>query len=242
MADQKISELTQGSPADTDIIPYVDLVSGETKKALKSDLVGPTGPTGPQGPTGPAGSNGATGSRGATGPTGPQGATGAPGAASATGATGPTGPRGATGPTGQQGTTGAKGATGPTGPEGPTGPAGDKYFIVRLTASTTTHATGTSIGGVYQIPYGGTIADVGAWIDTAGSGATLTIDINKGGTTIMTTNKITVQSNETSSKTSAVQPSITTSALTADDKITFDVDATNTTKGKGLAAWLKITS
>ena len=117
MADEKISELTLGTPADTDIIPFVDLASGETKKAVKTDLIGPTGPTGPQGPTGPAG------------------------AASATGATGPTGPKGATG---------SRGATGPTGPEGPTGPQGDKYFIVRLTASTTTHATGTSIGGVYQ--------------------------------------------------------------------------------------------
>ena len=39
----KISELNQGTPLSTDIIPYVDLVSGETKKAFKSDLKGDTG-------------------------------------------------------------------------------------------------------------------------------------------------------------------------------------------------------
>lgn len=43
MANQKISELTQGTPLDTDIIPYVDLATGTTKKALKSELKGATG-------------------------------------------------------------------------------------------------------------------------------------------------------------------------------------------------------
>lgn len=38
MTNQKISQLTAWTPLDTDIIPYVDLVTGETKKALKSDL------------------------------------------------------------------------------------------------------------------------------------------------------------------------------------------------------------
>ena len=38
MADAKISELTAGIPLDTDVLPYADLVSGETKKVLKSDL------------------------------------------------------------------------------------------------------------------------------------------------------------------------------------------------------------
>lgn len=38
--DLKISQLTQWTPTDTDIIPYVDLVSWTTKKALKSELKG----------------------------------------------------------------------------------------------------------------------------------------------------------------------------------------------------------
>jgi hypothetical protein len=44
--DKKISQLTQGTPLDTDIIPYVDLVTGETKKAFKSELKGDTGDDG----------------------------------------------------------------------------------------------------------------------------------------------------------------------------------------------------
>ena len=40
MADQKISALTQGTPQETDVIPYVDLVTNTTKKALKSELKG----------------------------------------------------------------------------------------------------------------------------------------------------------------------------------------------------------
>lgn len=40
MATKKITELTAGTPLDTDVIPYVDLVAGATKKALKSELNG----------------------------------------------------------------------------------------------------------------------------------------------------------------------------------------------------------
>ena len=40
MADQKISALTAGVPLTTDIVPYVDLVAGVTKKSLVSELRG----------------------------------------------------------------------------------------------------------------------------------------------------------------------------------------------------------
>lgn len=43
---KKITDLTAGTPADTDVIPYVDLVAGATKKALKSELKGDKGDTG----------------------------------------------------------------------------------------------------------------------------------------------------------------------------------------------------
>jgi|GEM_PF-6953500 len=51
MADlkKKITDLTAGTPVDTDVIPYVDLVAGETKKALKSELKGDKGDTGDAG-------------------------------------------------------------------------------------------------------------------------------------------------------------------------------------------------
>lgn len=40
MADSKISALTAGVPLTTDILPYVDLVAGATKKTLVSELLG----------------------------------------------------------------------------------------------------------------------------------------------------------------------------------------------------------
>lgn len=60
MAEQneKISELTLGTPADTDVIPFVDLATGTTKKATKTDLKGDKGDKGDTGSTGAAGSDG----------------------------------------------------------------------------------------------------------------------------------------------------------------------------------------
>ena len=43
---KKITALTDGTPADTDVIPFVDLATNTTKKALKSELKGDKGETG----------------------------------------------------------------------------------------------------------------------------------------------------------------------------------------------------
>ena len=43
MSEIKISELQLGTPADTDVIPFVDLATNTTKKATKTDLKGDTG-------------------------------------------------------------------------------------------------------------------------------------------------------------------------------------------------------
>lgn len=69
MADAKIkiSALTQGTPLNTDIIPYVDLVTNTTKKALKSELKGDKGDKGDTGATGSTGATGAAGSNGTNG-------------------------------------------------------------------------------------------------------------------------------------------------------------------------------
>ena len=71
MADKKISQLPLKSPAeDTDYVPIVDARTGETKRAYRSDFLGPQGPQGVAGPTGPIGPTGPTG------PVGPKGADG----------------------------------------------------------------------------------------------------------------------------------------------------------------------
>ena len=109
MADKKITELDLGTPTDTDVIPYVDLVTGETKKAVKTDLIGPRGPQGFQGPQGIIGTQGSQGFQGITGPQGVQGFQGTEG------------PQGAEGPQGTQGFQGNEGSQGPQGFQGPYG-------------------------------------------------------------------------------------------------------------------------
>ena len=56
----------------------------------------------------------------------------------------------------------------------------------------------------------------------------------------MTTNKITIDTAEKSSRTAATAPALTTTAVTAGDLITIDIDATHTTVAKGLTVRLGI--
>lgn len=117
-----------------------------------------------------------------------------------------------------------------------------KIFQVRLKDNTTALTTGTSIGGDFRIsPLRAiTIKAVGAYVDTAATGATLlTIDINEAGTTILST-KITLDASEKTSTTAATPAVISDSSIAADAVITFDIDAIgNTTPGTGLVVWVE---
>ena len=50
-------------------------------------------------------------------------------------------------------------------------------------------------------------------------------DVNKNGTTIMTTNKLSIDSAEVSTRTAATAPTLTTTSITAGDLITIDTDS-----------------
>lgn len=115
-----------------------------------------------------------------------------------------------------------------------------RYVIYRVVEATTDTAIGTTKGGDFEIPFTGTITEIGAYVDTAGTTNLTTIDVNKNGTTIMTTNKITIDSTEKSSRTAATAATLTTTAVTAGDLITFDIDAVQTTAAKGLTVRLGI--
>jgi hypothetical protein len=113
-----------------------------------------------------------------------------------------------------------------------------KRFMVRLVEAATDQATGTAIGGDYRISNRAiTIKAVGSYCDTAGTTGTYTVDINEAGTTILST-KITVDSTEKSSETAATAPVISDASIAADAIVTFDVDAVQTTKAKGLVVWV----
>lgn len=114
------------------------------------------------------------------------------------------------------------------------------YYALRVVEATTNTATATTKGGDWEVPYTCTITGIGAFNDTAGVTGTMTIDVNKNGTTIMNTNKITIDTAEKTSRTAAVAPVLTTTALAVGDIVTIDIDGIHTTAAKGLTVWLNI--
>lgn len=88
----------------------------------------------------------------------------------------------------------------------------------------------------FRMPYAFTVTDVRAGLTTAqASGNILTIDINEGGSTILST-KLTIDNTETTSTTAATPAVISDTALADDAVITIDVDQI----GNGSAAGLKV--
>lgn len=116
------------------------------------------------------------------------------------------------------------------------------YFQVRLKDSTTALTTGTAIGGDFRISpkRAITIKSVGAYVDTAPTGASLlTIDINEAGSTILST-KITLDASEKTSETAATAPVISDATIAADGVVTFDIDQVGSTvAGSGLVVWVE---
>ena len=108
-------------------------------------------------------------------------------------------------------------------------------FVVACSDEETALTTGTKV--TMRMPFAFTLTAVRASLTTAGTGANLvTVDIEQGGTTILSTN-ITIDATETTSTTAAAQPVISTSALTDDASIDFDVDQIDS---GGVSAGLKV--
>jgi len=122
-----------------------------------------------------------------------------------------------------------------------------KFLAFRLVASDTAVAVDTTVGGDFRIPFSGTILQddstphlFAAVNDTAGTTGTQVVDVNLNGTTIMTTNKLDTDTTEKSSATGATLPDLTTTAVSAGDILTFDVDAIHTTPANGLTIYMAI--
>ena len=111
-----------------------------------------------------------------------------------------------------------------------------------LTPTVEWSADGTTVvGGDLEVPFTGTIVEIGAYVDTAGTTGTAIVDVNLNGSTIMTTNKLKWDSTEKSTRTySGTAPGLTTTAVTAGDILTVDIDTNHTTKSKGLTIRLGI--
>ena len=103
-------------------------------------------------------------------------------------------------------------------------------------------STALTIGtakATFRMPHAMTLTSVRASVGTAPAGSTIIVDINEGGSTIMTTNKLSIDASEKTSTTAATAAGITDSALADDAEITIDIDQIGSgTAGAGLKVWL----
>lgn len=107
-------------------------------------------------------------------------------------------------------------------------------FCVAASDETTALTTGTA-KATFRMPYAFTVTAVRMSVTTAATGANLlTVDINEGGTTIIST-KLTTDASEKTSTTAATPAVISDSSLADDAEMTIDIDQIgNTVAGAGL--------
>jgi len=103
---------------------------------------------------------------------------------------------------------------------------------------TTDLTTGTA-KATFRAPHPGTITTVRGNVNTAPVGSTIIVDINIAGSTIMTTNKLSIDASEKTSVTAATPPGLTTTSVSDDDEFTVDFDQVGSgTPGKGMKIWV----
>ena len=110
-------------------------------------------------------------------------------------------------------------------------------FVIACSDETSDLTTGEKV--VFRMPYAYTVEAVRCSLTTAATGGTLlTVDINEGGTTILST-KLTIDASETTSTTAATPAVISDSALADDAEMSIDIDAIGSTNtGNGLKVYL----
>jgi len=115
-----------------------------------------------------------------------------------------------------------------------------RYIQVMIFDPASDVVTGTKKVFVH-LPFAGTLTGVHAEIDTASTSGLPTVDINKNGSTVLST-KLTIDANETGSDTAATPVVISVSAIAANDVYTFDVDGAGTgTKGLTVTCTVVVT-
>lgn len=106
---------------------------------------------------------------------------------------------------------------------------------ISVVSESTTLTTGTA-KRTFRMPFALTLTGVRASLSTTSSSGTPTVDINEGGTTILST-KLTIDASELTSTTAATPAVISDSALADDAEITIDIDVAGT-GAKGLKVYL----
>jgi hypothetical protein len=114
----------------------------------------------------------------------------------------------------------------------------EETFVIALSDETSDLTTGTA-KATFRMPFAMTVTEVKASVATAPTGSALTVDINEGGNSILST-KLSIDAGEKTSTTAATPAVISDSSLAEDAEISFDIDAVgSTTPGKGLKVTLK---
>jgi hypothetical protein len=110
-------------------------------------------------------------------------------------------------------------------------------LVVAASDESTALATGTA-KITFRMPRAVTLTAVRASLTTAqASGTIFTVDINEGGTSILST-KLTIDNTEKTSTTAATPPVISDTALADDAEITIDIDQIGNGTAKGLKVML----
>lgn len=111
--------------------------------------------------------------------------------------------------------------------------------VIQLAASDETSDLTTGTGKVtFRMPNALVLSAVRASVTTAPTGSTIIVDINVNGTSIFTTNLLSIDAGEKTSVTAATAANITTTSLSSDDEISIDIDQVGSTVA---GAGLKIT-
>ena len=115
--------------------------------------------------------------------------------------------------------------------------ANDATLIVAISDETTAITPAANDVLTFRMPFAMTLTEVRGSLVSACTTGTFTIDIHNSGTTIMTTNKITIDATEKTSETAATGPTLTDTALADDAIISIDID----NEGDGTATGAKVT-
>lgn len=108
---------------------------------------------------------------------------------------------------------------------------------IAVSDESTALTTGTA-KVTFRMPFGFTLTEPRASVTTAPTGSVLTVDINKGGTSILST-KLTIDAGEKTSTTAATPAVISDASLADDAEITIDIDTVGSTvAGAGLKVYL----
>lgn len=101
-----------------------------------------------------------------------------------------------------------------------------EVLMIAVSDETTAITTGTA-KVTFRMPFALTLTGVRASLTTASSSGTPTVDINEGGSTILST-KLTIDASEKTSTTAATAAVISDSALADDAEMTIDIDVAGT--------------